>query len=267
MDIGVAVARRIERGAVSGGGTRLWRLAAGDRVSVTDPQGLQPCDIVLSTGATLLGAFPPGASGRGVRVLGDANPAGASFAFTVEAETDCLVSAPGVPMPPDAQHPPTALIVEIFRAAASPAHDLPPPLSEPKRDLRVPAATAAAYRVAAGDYIQVIDVDGRQCSDFLAFDAIDLDGGREYGIDPTTTRTLMGASTPAPGLHAKFFDGRMHPLVEVVQDTVGRHDTFMLACAAKYYDDLGYPGHANCTDNFNAALARTAWHLAPGGPP
>jgi aminomethyltransferase len=28
----------------------------------------------------------------------------------------------------------------------------------------------------------------------------------------------------------------------------------MLACSAKYYDDMGYPGHANCTDNFNRAL-------------
>ena len=40
-----------------------------------------------------------------------------------------------------------------------------------------------------------------------------------------------------------------------MRDTVGRHDTFALACTAKYYEDQGYPGHANCTDNFNAALA------------
>ena len=48
----------------------------------------------------------------------------------------------------------------------------------------------------------------------------------------------------------------MRPLVEVVRDTVGRHDTFALACNAKYYEDLGYPGHVNCTDNFNGQLAR-----------
>jgi aminomethyltransferase len=47
----------------------------------------------------------------------------------------------------------------------------------------------------------------------------------------------------------------VRPLVEIIQDTVGRHDTFLLACNAKYYADAGYPGHANCTDNFNAALA------------
>jgi aminomethyltransferase len=28
-----------------------------------------------------------------------------------------------------------------------------------------------------------------------------------------------------------------------------------LACVAKYYGDIGYPGHINCSDNFNAALA------------
>src|SRR6476620_3494825 len=48
----------------------------------------------------------------------------------------------------------------------------------------------------------------------------------------------------------------MRPLVEVVRDTVGRHDTFALACNAKYYEDMGYPGHVNCTDNFNGELAR-----------
>ena len=127
-------------------------------------------------------------------------------------------------------------------------------MAPPKLDLRVAAATAAAYHVAAGDYIQIVDIAGKQCADFLAFDAAALAGGEVHGIDATTTRTLMGQTTPTPGLHAKYFDDRMRPLVEVVRDTVGRHDAFMLACAAKYYQDMGYPGHPNCTDNFNRAL-------------
>jgi aminomethyltransferase len=79
------------------------------------------------------------------------------------------------------------------------------------------------------------------------------------------TRTLMGSSMPTPGLHSKYFDGRMRPLLEIVRDTVGRHDAFLLACTAKYYEDQGYPGHANCTDNFNRAItpfgiaARAGW--------
>ena len=107
----------------------------------------------------------------------------------------------------------------------------------------------------AGDYIQILDVDGRQCTDFQCFSARKLDKGIEHALDVTTTRTLMGHVYPMPGLHAKYYDQDMLPLVEVIQDTVGRHDAFALACAAKYYDDIGYPGHANCSDNFNAILA------------
>ena len=39
-----------------------------------------------------------------------------------------------------------------------------------------------------------------------------------------------------------------------MQDTVGRHDAFATACNPRYYDDMGYPGHVNCTENFNPAL-------------
>ncbi len=39
-----------------------------------------------------------------------------------------------------------------------------------------------------------------------------------------------------------------------MRDTVGRHDTFGLACTSKYYEDAGYFGHINCTDNFNGVL-------------
>ena len=45
-------------------------------------------------------------------------------------------------------------------------------------------------------------------------------------------------------------------MVEVVRDTVGRHDTFNLACTSKYYEDMGYMGHINCTDNFNMGLEK-----------
>jgi aminomethyltransferase len=66
----------------------------------------------------------------------------------------------------------------------------------------------------------------------------------------------MANAYPQPGLHGKFYDQDFQALVEVVQDTVGRHDTFALACHAKYYADMGYPDHVNCTDNFNRSLAR-----------
>ena len=131
---------------------------------------------------------------------------------------------------------------------------LPDPLAEPRLDFQVDRASALAYEVRAGEYIQVIDVQGRQCSDFLAFSAPKLQQGKERGLDATATRSLMGSAYPEPGLYSKFFDHDLEPLVEVVRDTVGRHDTFGLACTAKYYEDMGYFGHVNCSDNFNAEL-------------
>ena len=132
--------------------------------------------------------------------------------------------------------------------------ELPAPLAEPRLDFRVDKASALSYEVREGEYIQIIDVAGRQCSDFLAFHAHKLDAGIERGLDPQVTRTLMGTAYPTVGLHSKYFDADMDPLCQVVQDTVGRHDSFALACTARYYEDLGYPGHVNCTENFNRQL-------------
>ena len=156
----------------------------------------------------------------------------------------------------DGDPPASALVVEVKRDTprSEAEAELPAPLAEPRLDFRVDRASALSYEVREGEYIQVIDVRGRQCSDFLAFHKQKLENGLERGMDGVTTRTLMGAAYPQPGLYGKFFDVDMDPLVQVVRDTVGRHDTFGLACTRRYYEDMGYPGHVNCTDNFNGQV-------------
>ena len=159
--------------------------------------------------------------------------------------------------------PGSDLDVEVRRTRPR-THDeleLPPPLAEPRLDFRVDRATALSYEVKAGEYIQIIDVEGKQCSDFLAFHRRKLEDGIERGFDPTITRTLMGNAFPQPGLYSKFYDLDMDVLVEVIRDTVGRHDSFLLACTSRYYENLGYFGHTNCTDNFNRQLETYA--IAP----
>ena len=264
-----------------GGGEARLQIDTGDRLRIVDPEGGQPGVLLLATE----GAPPTGvewspidtagddapkwlqAAGGALhfaRVSGETGAPGNTIELTFAAPARVILRTPGARMSPDAQDTVTPLLAEIL-PAGSKRGQAPAPLAEPSLELRVTAGTAAAYTVRAGDYIQVIDVDGRQCSDFQAFHASDLGSGHEFGIDPTTTRTLMGTASPGPGLHSRFFDARQRPLVEVVRDTVGRHDTFMLACSAKYYEDMGYPGHPNCSANFNAALAphgiapRTGW--------
>ncbi len=51
------------------------------------------------------------------------------------------------------------------------------PLADPVLDLRVHSATRILFRQSR-DYLQIIDVDGRQCTDFQCFSARKLDKGR-----------------------------------------------------------------------------------------
>ncbi|HLR97502.1 MAG TPA: DUF1989 domain-containing protein [Jiangellaceae bacterium] len=209
-------------------------------------------------------------SATATELFGEWSPAGARETFTASESARVLVAAPSRTMSvlEATANPPSELVLELHRANPRPSAGgaaLPEPLADPVLDMRIDAATASGYEVKAGQYIQVIDVQGRQCSDFLAFHSRRLDDGFERGLDSTTTRYFMGNAYPQPGLFGKFYDQDAQPLVEVVQDTVGRHDTFGLACNAKFYADQGYPGHVNCTDNFNAELdpygiaARAGW--------
>jgi aminomethyltransferase len=127
---------------------------------------------------------------------------------------------------------------------------LPELLGKIVAEYRIEPATAIAYSVQAGQHIQIIDVEGAQCSDFLAF------AGEDYTeeLDAAVTRTLNGLAMPQAGLLGKYFSQSMQPLLEVIQDTCGRHDSFLLACTDRYYEDAGYPGHPSCSNNFNRVL-------------
>jgi aminomethyltransferase len=284
--------RSFESWWVRPGSATAMEVHAGDRVTVIDPDGGQPAELTAvpdalgvrqDAAASVLRELLRSGDGdgflgqlhaRGVRpddaraavLFGQESDPGASESFDVAQDALLVVAAPGGRLV-DGDPPASALVVEIKRhTPRKPTEVEPPaPLAEPRLDFRVDRASALAYEVREGEYIQVIDVQGRQCSDFLAFHRAKLEKGLERGMDGVTTRTLMGAAYPLPGLYSKFFDVDMDPLVQVVRDTVGRHDTFGLACTRRYYEDMGYPGHVNCTDNFNAQVdpygipARAGW--------
>ncbi|MFZ1726530.1 MAG: DUF1989 domain-containing protein [Albidovulum sp.] len=291
-----------ERYVVPGAGAIFVPVATGDRLTISNDEGGQPCEVVAVDGtgridAGILGAransdagglkallagpeqslrgLRMGIEARGVdlaqagaiRFFDAATPARTDESLTATRDGAVIIAAPGGFMDAEAQDTATPLTVMVKRTTLKTAarFELPDPLADPVLDLRVKSATAQSYFVKAGDYIQILDVDGRQCTDFQCFSARKLDKGVDQPLDVTTTRSLMGHAYPMPGLHAKYYDQDMLPLVEVVQDTCGRHDAFALACAAKYYDDIGYPGHVNCSENFNFALkdrgvtARKGW--------
>ncbi|MDX1749270.1 MAG: DUF1989 domain-containing protein [Methylophaga sp.] len=174
--------------------------------------------------------------------------------LTALNELNVIIVAAGAKMTVDQQSPVTEIDIKV--TYAEPDKDsLPEPLGSIKSELRIPLASARTYEVHKGEWIQIIDVSGKQCSDFVAFDKQALEQGIEVGLDATATRTVMGLSNPVPGLHSRFLGTDLLSMVDVVQDTVGRHDSFLLACTPKYYDDNGYFGHISCTENFNRVLA------------
>ena len=285
----------VERHPVPGGGSRAVPISRGDEISVLNKEGLQRGELVFfapdrSSDAAYIGARGHGkpeatiatlgngsrsgakvlaalsaagfdiGAGDGVALFPDGARAGDQVAYTAECDGLLICAAPGGPMSPEAQDTPTELILYVRRADPGQAKDNTTapadPLADPLLDENIQPGHAHAYKVRAGEFIQILDVQGRECSDFQAFSLRALDKGLERDIDPTTTRSLMGTLYPAPGIFSKYWTVDQEPLVEIVQDTCGRHDTFGLACTARYYEDLGYPGHINCSDNMNNELTR-----------
>lgn len=283
----------VERYPVPGGGSRSVAITNGDEISVLDREGLQPADLVFfdelgNCDPSMIGAVATGdASGiqtalsadvsgvkvlralsssgldigraRSVRLFGEGSRAGDMETFHATCNGLLIVCAPGAAMAPDDQNPPTEIVLYVRRAKPAIgkiSRPPPDPLAEPLVDINIQPGEAKSYTVRAEQYIQIVDVQGRECSDFQAFSSRALDRGLEREIEPTTTRSLTGSLYPAPGLYSKYFSADQEPLLEIVQDTCGRHDTFGLACTARYYEDLGYPGHLNCSDNMNKDLAQ-----------
>ncbi len=289
----------MERHPVAPLGSLLVRIEAGDEITVQDREGLQPAELVFfdtggASDAAMLGATATGgaevtqallsrgggsaermraalsergldlARAQAVHVFLEGSRAGDMQRFTATTDGSLIVSAAGAPMSPHEQNAPTELAVYIRRRTPREHGDSlapPDPLADPLMDVNILPGRAHAYQVRKGEWIQIIDVQGRECSDFQAFSQRRIDEGVEHEIDPTTTRSMVGSLYPQPGILSKFWSVDHDPLVEVMRDTVGRHDTFGAACTARGYEDMGYPGHVNCTDNINATTA--AFGLKP----
>ena len=294
--------KNTERYVVRAGGITALELFPGDEIELVNPEGMQVGEISVfdqhgksdmqSIGAKTNGkaeGFKQILSGndasaiklartlrfrnisledaQSTRVFSQDSPAGDSIRFTSNETLTCVFAAPGEAMLVDQQDTITDLVVFVYRQpnfSGESQTRLPDPLAEPLHDVRIEARTAYVYQVKAGQYIQILDVEGRECSDFQCFDIAALDKGLERCLDATSTRHVVGASYPAPGLLAKFYTQDFEPMIELVRDTCGRHDSFGTACTAKYYEDLGYPGHVNCSENFNRALQPFGIQPRPG---
>ena len=168
-----------ERYVVEGAGAILVPVHAGDTFTITNDEGGQPCEIVVTDKAgklspEILGhASSASADGlkalltssdqslRGLRMgldargidlaqtgaiglFGAETPAGTCESFSVASEGTLIVAAPGTPMDFETQNTSTPLTVMLTRAKLQQnvRFALPTPLADPIADIRVHTQTA-----------------------------------------------------------------------------------------------------------------------------
>jgi hypothetical protein len=118
-------------------------------------------------------------------------------------------------------------------------------------DTRIPPRSGTAFRLARGERLTVIDPEGMQVADLLAYAADDL---REV---ISSGRTLDYAETIRLTNGHQLYSNRSRPMLAIVADTVGTHDFLLTPCSVEtfrhFYPDQ--PEHRGCFGNLAAALA------------
>ncbi|KAK9806272.1 hypothetical protein WJX72_007984 [[Myrmecia] bisecta] len=114
----------------------------------------------------------------------------------------------------------------------------------------IPARQGKATVLRKGGTITVINTHGTQVVDTWAFNAADL---KEL-MSMEHTRSAIRRLIPKVG--DTLVTNKRRPILTIIEDTCGVHDTVMSACDIYRYQGLGVVGyHRSCTDNLHEALA------------
>jgi uncharacterized protein YcgI (DUF1989 family) len=115
---------------------------------------------------------------------------------------------------------------------------------------RIPAGTARALVLPAGQTLRIVNVEGGQVADFIAFNVAD------FTESLSTMHTIVSIGRLFPTAGDRFRSNRRRPIVDLVRDDTGRHDMIIAACDPWRYEyDFNVTGHRSCSDNFVEALA------------
>jgi len=117
--------------------------------------------------------------------------------------------------------------------------------------IEIPPRSGTAFTMARGQTLTVIDPQGEQVADLLAFNALDTDEVISSG------RTLDYANKLYLTAGDPIYSNRSRVLLRIIEDTVGRHDFLLTPCSADtfriiYGDE--HP-HRGCFGNLAVALA------------
>lgn len=117
--------------------------------------------------------------------------------------------------------------------------------------MRIPPCSAQAFELDAGDELQILDPEGQQVSDLVAFGRPDA---AEY---LSSGRSLDYASRLWLTTEDVLYSNRSRPMFTIIEDTCGRHDFTLTPCSKDtfriiYGETEGRPG---CEGNLASALA------------
>lgn len=111
--------------------------------------------------------------------------------------------------------------------------------------------SGVAFQLHEGQTLRVIDPEGVQVSDLLAYNAEDvresISNGRTFDYEQTILLTTGNT----------LWSNRSRPMLSIVEDTVGRHDFLLTPCSEAtfrhFYPDQ--PVHRGCFGNLAEELA------------
>jgi urea carboxylase-associated protein 1 len=130
--------------------------------------------------------------------------------------------------------------------SATPIHD------ETVHDEVVPARSPWTGVVRATETLRIVDLEGNQAVDFLCYNAADLD--ERY----SAAETIVGQGNIFLTTGTVLRSNEGNPLMTIVDDTCGRHDTIGGACSCES-NTVRYGHHTKhqhaCVENFLLALA------------
>jgi uncharacterized protein YcgI (DUF1989 family) len=125
-----------------------------------------------------------------------------------------------------------------------------PDMSTSTREFVIPAGHARLWRMQAGEQVTILQTEGHQVGDLIAFNAADL---TEF-LSPGHTRRCLGAWRIGQG--QSLFTNHRREILDLAEDTVGTHDILAPACDPyRYRRDFGVEDHRSCRMNFVEALA------------
>ena len=116
---------------------------------------------------------------------------------------------------------------------------------------RIEPQRGVAFRLRAGESLHVVDPQGEQVADLVAFNAIDSAESISSG------RSLDYASTIYLTTGHRLYSNRSRPMLEIVADDVGRHDFLLTPCSRDTFEIIydHHGPHPSCLDNLARALA------------